>query len=68
MSLANEKSTVLFKMWLLEKHELSMAFLLGSIGPENLDFIRQATESLRRVLNRCGPLPMKILLVLSGVR
>ena len=38
-------------------------FLLDSFGSENLVFIQQATESLRRVLNRCGLFPIKIHLV-----
>lgn len=49
-----------------ESHTTSVAhnlFLLDSFGSENLVFIQQATESLRRVLNRCGLFPVKIHLV-----
>lgn len=42
-------------------------FLLDSFGPENLDFIQQATQSLRRVLNGCGLLPIRIHLAPCGV-
>ena len=41
-------------------------FLLDSFGSENLVFIQQATESLTRVLNRCGLFPIKIHLVQCG--
>lgn len=44
-----------------------IVFLLDSFGPEYMDIIQQARQSLWRVLNGGGQIPVRIHLVPCGV-